>query len=1724
MPSESPKEPSGPGQSWAGLREWDGSKFRAFEELTFQVRQPAPAGWKTVKTGDPDGGVEWYDLAPDGQAHGGQAKFVGDVAGLIKHGQATVKAVGANRAFRNVVKLTFYAPFDMPEPAPNARQKAGQAPGSARARWLEAVAKWKRELPGVGDIEIDFVGGGELLERLTEPGNEGRRWFFFNERVLGPSWCAAHLKTAGVIADARYTPERHVELPSAAALEGLTVGRGFRRRLTRRAEAVPGAVADAVSGWQAWCGRYGSAAVDASAPTGPLSGDTVDTITAMGYHAAALSAEWAAKAHTLDLSIGVPTSELAEMGSELSAALAELGEQILQAGASLQAAEANLTQGTETPGGNTEPEPGSTYTRTGRHTPGQALTAIVKDSGSWMTATRAIDQMLETLWSEAARLAESGAWLLLGEAGQGKTHLLLDGASKALADGRLAVVILGEQLTGADPLTEIARCLGLGDLGHDEFLQALDSAGAASQGRFLLEIDAINDSDEPRRWKTQIPILLSRIADYPHVAIVFSCRTTLQDVAVPSNKERLGLPTTIHQGFSGRETEALERYLHDVPHALPRTPLLVPEFSNPLFVKLYSQSLEARAQRSHQPVAVSGHQHRSAVFELFVDSRSELICDQLQLDPASLPVHHAIDALAVRMAETHNEVLDRDEARTIVNAFAPDRTQHPNTMLSKLQAHGVIATNRYSAPHEEPRAGVGFTYQAFSDDRIVRAVLSEHADDVARLTAGHKLDASAPLRQWLQAASPTLQEAATALLPELTGQELIDILKADTDTTAQPRSTTARPRRLFRSLLTTLALRTPGSVTPRTIALINIALQRFHFKAEALDAWIAVTSESEHPLNADRLHRNLLQLRRSDRDAWWGTHIYSALHDNGPLHRLLRWTEQIPTPQRLRIEEKPSGVELKARRAGTRTTPARLPPEPPDEVVRLAATTLIWSLTSSNRFLRDRATKALVQLLLGFPAVLEGLLVRFLRDDARKVDDAYLFERLVLVAYGHVLRVGHADLAATGRLARLILAEVYGDPSGPAHASTNALLCNAARGIIDRALLLQTITSAEAAAADHPHPGRRPGRAPTQEEVDARYPSAGTGDQDWSPITRCLSEFSTFGSSHIRPAIADIRKLPVSSPRPDPRPGKHSQTAPLRRSKVLAFTASLPQEARDTLGHEAGVRRLLRRDWIARNVLDDQQYELLRACKTPPSRTENLFDTKLDDQSARRWIVARAARLGWSPQRFGSFDAYLPRRVSSAHKAERIGKKYQWMALHELGERLVNHYHVDTGYEDQPNDRVIGWQMLRRDLDPSLPPAAHPLADDDDDVSPADDPRRATFPNDSPDAFWTPPTPHLPDADHVHDWIGGDDPLPNLEQISVRTDDNGVRWIVLYELVSDTEDGKGFSGRSGQAEQWHHIYGWIVRNQQCEAAMDFLQSRSLIPTWMPQARRPPHIYLAEYPDAQVAGEVDIDQLDSWHEIRHVDRDAADHASSGTSLPDAPAPSRDALVAKLVSQLLSSGREQASMLAELANLWSPDFQPRPAGDHESDVDESLALDNFQSIMNDIYANLDADGDPKEPAWVQTGRDADGNVLVAHPAEQHYNWSSNEADCSLDQGVSVTLPSNMLLKGAHLTRHPDRPDWFDATKTLVITSRRSQRPTGEVTTLLAREDWLTNRLAGLDAGLIVGLFGERQRVTKEPETWRPFSQVALLHQRVRKHATPITSLQYSHRHQVLPHQDE
>jgi len=114
--------------------------------------------------------------------------------------------------------------------------------------------------------------------------------------------------------------------------------------------------------------------------------------------------------------------------------------------------------------------------------------------------------------------------------------------------------------------------------------------------------------------------------------------------------------------------------------------------------------------------------------------------------------------------------------------------------------------------------------------------------------------------------------------------------------------------------------------------------------------------------------------------------------------------------------------------------------------------------------------------------------------------------------------------------------------------------------------------------------------------------------------------------------------------------------------------------------------------WL--NVRLDQPY--------PPKEQRKGFEGLV----ARAWVLQRVVELGWTPERFGEYERSLrdwPRSGNEDTKQERISKKYQWIALHELEGYASDHFHFDRPWDNSPESFEGAWQLWSRDFDPAQP-------------------------------------------------------------------------------------------------------------------------------------------------------------------------------------------------------------------------------------------------------------------------------------------------------------------------------------------------------------------------------------------------------------------------------------
>src|SRR5262249_6806272 len=155
----------------------------------------------------------------------------------------------------------------------------------------------------------------------------------------------------------------------------------------------------------------------------------------------------------------------------------------------------------------------------------------------------------------------------------------------------------------------------------------------------------------------------------------------------------------------------------------------------------------------------------------------------------------------------------------------------------------------------------------------------------------------------------------------------------------------------------------------------------------------------------------------------------------------------------------------------------------------LFATALAWFLTSSNRYLRDSATKSLIKVLGGRSQIMLSLLRNF-----RDVNDPYVVERLMAIAYGCATKM--SDTSELKDLANFLFSWIFNKKEPYSH----ILIRDYARGVIQAAVNAGAHLELDLEKTVPPYKSKWPTRIPTVKTLTAKYGwwKEGMPDTEWA--------------------------------------------------------------------------------------------------------------------------------------------------------------------------------------------------------------------------------------------------------------------------------------------------------------------------------------------------------------------------------------------------------------------------------------------------------------------------------------------------------------------------------------------------------------------------------------------------------------------------------------------------
>lgn len=815
-----------PDLDWSSITPLNGSKQDAFEELCTQLgRASCPVDTEFVRKGRPDSGVEAYAVHSDGTEWAWQAKYFG----VMKSGQwsqleKSVKT--ALEAHPNLVRYFVCVPLDLSD-------GRGEGTTTALEQWNARVKKWTKWATDRGmSVEFVWQGSHELFVELAKPQNVHLLGFFFGERSLNDDWFRARLQEAHLAAGPRYTPELNISVPGHASFDAFGRTPAFfetvRAKATRvgdRLRKQPFALVDAASASL-------QAALD-SAQAGCdhvleafklLSSDPVLPDPMGGLLAALLHA----RRGTVDV--------MAEYSSQIEA-------------------ESAVTKVSKR---RTDKQREDNY----------ALSQLRELYQELQDALRHVEQYQPFV---------NGKFVVLtGDAGTGKTHLLCDLAKQRLDQGLPTVILMGQRyLDVSDPWTQTLQQLDIASWTASEFVGALEIIARRAGRRLLFVLDAINEGAGRKLWPDHLSAFLGRLRDSAWITTVISVRTSYAQDLLPDSVLKDALEVR-HRGFEDLEFIATRAFFDHYGIDLPSTPLLAPEFSNPLYLKTLCLGLHASGER-RLPRGFHGVVN---AFAQYVNGVNKKAAKDLDYDPRKNLIDRALTSLAERMVQDQQPWVNYEEAAAIVGTHLPGRN-HSQSLLAKLLGEGVLIEEQaWSEADDASCASVQIAYERLSDYRCVQVLLDRHLDAANPAPAFATGGALAPEVLTGTLGRPGFHEALHILVAERTRQELLDLVPmlAGEYFTAD-------------AFLKSLVWRDPNAVSPRSIARL-LELRDSH-PVEVIDTLVTLATIPGHPLNATFTGTLLRQTVMPDRDAWWTIGLHELWQQHNAIDRLLLWAEQV---------------------------------------------------------------------------------------------------------------------------------------------------------------------------------------------------------------------------------------------------------------------------------------------------------------------------------------------------------------------------------------------------------------------------------------------------------------------------------------------------------------------------------------------------------------------------------------------------------------------------------------------------------------------------------------------------------------------------------------------------------------------------------------------------------------------------------------------------------------
>ena len=557
-----------------------------------------------------------------------------------------------------------------------------------------------------------------------------------------------------------------------------------------------------------------------------------------------------------------------------------------------------------------------------------------------------------------------------GKAGMGKTQLFANETISLLDANEDALLIIGSDcLSDINIFEQLKNNLRL-NIDFEELIDILDVIGEINGKTVPILIDALNESWKPQLWKSVLPILYKKVSEKNNVRLAISFRSEYQDVILPERfLESDNVVQIEHRGFRDNLFEASKQFL--AHYGIPFTPLhmFTADIYNPLFLTLYCKTYqgdEAELPVLYERILKNANNKvhmnlKKAIESAGYDETENLV----------FPVIEAISKMTLSSGRRHFEKSEIESLEIWTTLGLA-----PRSFITQLLRENIL--------HDYESGGKTYVYFSFdqmNDYFSAKTILSmlQTEEEIKKYVHEHVLDiANGEVRNW---GGKELFVHVCALYATKFRKECIDIIDVIDDESDR--------MDLFRAYIESFEWR--SEIYLNISELLELCNRYFIEPAVLWNSFINNSVKQNHLLNADNLYKVLKQYSVSKRDYLWTIFINGKTTDDDRIAQLIE------------IYNKGEVLEVSDK-----------------EQIRLLLILFSWVLTSSNRWLRDTTSKAMIEILKNHFEYTEYLLNLF-----SDVNDPYIIQRLYGIAFGACVKRNSEDKEIFKSLVEFVFKDIF---------------------------------------------------------------------------------------------------------------------------------------------------------------------------------------------------------------------------------------------------------------------------------------------------------------------------------------------------------------------------------------------------------------------------------------------------------------------------------------------------------------------------------------------------------------------------------------------------------------------------------------------------------------------------------------------------------------------------